>query len=287
MSVWLARFDLVVLSRYVSRFLLVLVVLVFGWQIGSLVSFNLQPAVTLVSPSLVSDQANSSQSRSSASANITPIYLLGRPSVSDASTKEKNRFETVTETKLNLKILGVLSVSEERGVAIIQSGSQTLLVATGEKIQRGVYLEAVHSEYVVIDHNGVSEKLVMVSPNEFLESNRAYMESNERGLEIQLEDVTRGLKKSPATITKYVRFQIMNKGGKLNGIKLWPKKDSDTAIFNSLGFESGDLLKGVNGQPVDVLMKNAALWKKMLNEMTLDMEVERQGRQEFFVVNLN
>lgn len=286
MSVWLARFDLVVLSRYVSRFLLVLVVLVFGWQIGSLISYNLQPAEVPVSASLVSDQVNPSQSRSSTPEKIISIYLLGRQ-LQNTSLKEKNRSELVTETKLNLKVLGVLSVSEKRGVAIIQSGSQTLLVATGEKIQSGVFLEEVHSEYVVIDHNGVSEKLAMISPNEFLESNRSYMESKEQASEVQLEEVTRGLRKSPATITQYVRFQIINSNGKMNGIKVWPKKADDTAVFNGLGFESGDLLKRVNGQSVDALIRNAALWKKMLNETTLDMEVERQGRQEFFVVNLN
>lgn len=282
MSMWLSKFDWSVLSHYASRFFLVLFVLLFGWQLGAMLSFLLQPLGASAS-SISYDKTSSSASLSVPSLRIPPIYLLGRQATVESS---QNRIETVTETDLNLKVLGIVAMPDEQGLVIVQSGNKTLLASVGENIQEGVYLEEVYSDYVVIDHNGALEKLLMSDSNELLDSNAFGVEyDQEVGSGSEFAQLRQTLKKTPMKIMQYVRFQTINAGTRDVELKIWPKKDGE--LFKAFGLEAGDVLKNVNGQPVSLLMQKPALWKNVLNESVLEMEVSRQGRAEFLVVDLN
>ncbi|VAW45540.1 hypothetical protein MNBD_GAMMA04-745, partial [hydrothermal vent metagenome] len=182
-----------------------------------------------------------------------------------------------------LKVLGIVVLPDDKGIAIIQSGASTLLVSVGEEIQSRVYLEAVYSDYVVIDHNGVLEKLMMSESNELLESNAFGLNGNEYA-DSELSSLKKELKKSPMKIMQYVRFQLINAGKHDARMKLQPKKDAE--LFNALGLEPGDILKMVNGRSIAQLTQNPRLWMKVLNEPVLEMEVERKGQVEFLAVEL-
>ena len=276
MFMWLSPFDPVSFSHYASKIVLVVAVLIFGWLLGSMLSFSLQSPVILNAPSL---QKNTSSNYSSPSRMVT-IDLLGQqmPDTSISSQESSD----VTETSLNLEVLGIVALPEDKGLVIIKSGSQTLLVSVGEKIQARVYLDAVYSDYVVIYHNGVLEKLMMSESNELLESDAFGLS---REAESTLGELKKELKKSPMKIMQYVRFQLVNAGKHNASMKLWPKNEPE--IFEELGLEAGDVLKMVNGRSIAQLTQKPRLWMKVLNESVLEMEVERQGQVAYLVVELN
>jgi len=277
MSMWLSRFDPVFLSHYLSRVVLVVAVLVLGWLLGSMLSFSLPSPATLSTPSF---QQKASLNASPPARTIT-IDLLGRQMVDDSYARQRDE-QNVTETRLNLEVLGIVALPDEKGLVIIKSGSQTLLILVGEKIQNGVYLDAVYSDYVVIDHNGVLEKLMMSESNELLESDAFGLKNQD---ESALGTLKKELKKSPMKIMQYVRFQLVNAGKHDASMKLWPKKEPE--IFEELGLEAGDVLKMVNGRSIAELTQKPRLWIKVLNESVLEMEVERQGQVAYLVVELN
>ncbi len=283
MSIWSSRFDLVLLSYYASRVVLVFAVGLLGWQIGSMISYSLESLNTLNSqPVQTNQQPSSSPSSMGSSSRIASIDLFGRQATVQELDK-KNQVENVSETQLNLTVVGIVDLPNEKGVAIIQTGSQSLVVSVGEKIQSGVFLEEVYSDYVVIEHRGVLEKLVMSDSNELLDSNAFGLE-DALGETSDVFKLRQELQKTPMKIMQYVRFQLMNAGSRDAMLKLWPKKDAE--LFKAFGLEAGDVLKNVNGQPVSELMKKPILWKKVLNESVLEMEVHRQDRVEFLVIDL-
>ncbi len=277
MSMWLSRVDWIVLSHYASRFFLAFLVLLVGWQLGGMLSFSLQPVTALSSPSF----------QSNTTSNYTPpraisIGLLGNQAVESLATRQQNESD-VSESRLNLEVLGIVSMPDGKGVVIVKAGGKTLLASVGEKIQNGVYLEAVYSDYVVIDHNGVLEKLRMSESNALLESNTFGLTA-QRETESELGNLKKELKKSPMNIMQYVRFQLVNAGKHNASMRLWPKKEGK--LFEQLGLERGDVLKMVNGRTIAQLTQKPRLWLKVLNEPVLEMEVERQGQVEFLVVEL-
>lgn len=284
MSIWLSRFDLSFISALLSKTFVVLLVSLFGWQLGKLVIDHLNQPSQLSLPTLSSAASPTRDQTSQSIASNSPSHLLGRQA-SIQSTSKSTTTEPVTVSKLNLKVLGILALSDKRGVAIIKSGSRTSLVATGEKIQNGVTLEAVYPDYVVINHRGVSEKLVMNTENSLFKSTEPSKASSGLGYEVELARLSKEIRRSPMKITQYVRFQLINTGGQVSAIKVWPK--ADVALFNALGFQAGDLLKKVNGHSISAMMKTPALWQKLLNEKTFQMEVERLGSIESFVVSLD
>ena len=279
MSMWFSRFDLVSLSHYFSRIVLVFTVLLLGWLLGSMLSFSLSSPAPLNSPVL---QQNT-PSNPPASVRMLSIDLFGHQLAKPSVLDQDNRGD-VTETSLNLVVLGIVALPDDKGLVIIKSGAKTLLASVGEEIQSRVYLEAVYSDYVVIDHNGVLEKLMMSESNELLESN-AFGLNDQKEVGSELNSLKKELKKSPMKIMQYVRFQLINAGKHDTSMKLWPKKDAE--LFNELGLKAGDVLKMVNGRSIAQLTQKPRLWIKVLNEPVLEMEVERQGQVEFLVVELN
>ncbi|MCF6253410.1 MAG: hypothetical protein L3J38_01530 [Thiomicrorhabdus sp.] len=276
MSMWLSRFDPVFLSHYFSRVVLVTAVLLLGWLLGSMLSFSLQSPTALSVPSVL----QKSTSSSSPPPRAITIDLLGRQMIDDTRARQKNE-QDVTETRLNLEVLGIVALPDDKGLVIIKSGGQTLLVLVGEKIQNGVYLDAVYSDYVVIDNHGALEKLMMSESNELLKSDAFGLnDRNESGFGALKKE----LKKSPMKIMQYVRFQLINAGKQDASMKLWPKKEAE--LFNELGLEPGDILKMVNGRSIAQLTQKPHLWIKVLNEPVLEMEVERQGQVTYLVVEL-
>jgi general secretion pathway protein C len=273
MSIWLSRLDWTVVSHYASRIFLVFFVLLFGWQLGAMLSFSLSPMATLNFPSLL----HNTTSNYSPPRTIS-IDLLGRQMVEPLAARQQ---KDVGESRLNLEVLGIVALPDDKGLVIVKVSGQTLLASVGEKIQDRVYLEAVYSDYVVIDHNGVLEKLRMSESNELLESDAFGLIIQD---ETKLGSLKKELKKSPMKIMQYVRFQLINAGKHNASMKLWPKKE--TQLFEELGLEKGDILKMVNGHSIAQLTQKPRLWIKALNEPVLEMEVERQGQVEFLVIEL-
>ncbi len=275
MPVWLSQQNWQVLSHFASRISLVVLVVILGWLSGVLLTQFLQPPLQLVLPTVKSDEL-----RSSVLSNGLPsIELLGRQEESHAQQVQK----VVTETRLNLKVLGTVVLPDDKGVLIVQSGGKTWVVSVGEKIQDGVYLVSVYSDHAVIDHNGILEKLLMNDENALLNS-EVFGSSEQFDSSTRLSRLKEELKASPMSIMQYVRFQLVNAGKPDVRMKLWPKKEGK--LFEELGLEKGDVLLSVNGRSIAQLTQTPRLWLKVLNEPVLEMEIERQGQLEYLVVEL-
>ncbi len=99
------------------------------------------------------------------------------------------------------------------------------------------------------------------------------------------EDVNRKLK-DPNTIYKNARFGPHLVDGKIEGYKVYQVgKDH---VFYALGARSGDIVKRVNGMPLNETEKMLEIWGSIKQAPKITVDLERQGKiitYEFIIRN--
>ncbi len=99
------------------------------------------------------------------------------------------------------------------------------------------------------------------------------------------EDVNRKLK-DPNVIYKDARFGPHLVDGKIEGYKLYQVARSH--IFYSLGARSGDIIKRVNGMPLNDTEKMLEIWNSIKSATKVTVDVDRKGKiitYEFLIRN--
>jgi general secretion pathway protein C len=59
------------------------------------------------------------------------------------------------------------------------------------------------------------------------------------------------------------------------------------SIYEKLGFKPMDVIKGVNGQPVNSPTQAMELYNALKSESRIELKVERNGRDETFKYDVN
>lgn len=281
-----AHFKPIIENALLAKVVNVLLLVALAWLSGSLIAqwFHQGQAPRL--PVL-----EAAQSGAVSAAKGQALLLFGEPEAKSLPTKnavETIDVDNVKKSRLNLTLMGVIKLSNQ-GIALIKKGNDTLVLSQGEEIQRGVTLQEVLPEQVILLNQGVQEKLLLKrEANALLETTSSSAPSAiEPSAEAatKLSDIGSQLKKSPMSISQYLRFQPINQGGKWTGVKIWPKEDK--ALFDALGFQEGDFVTQVNGRPIDEMARNPSLWQALLAESRVDLTIERDGIEQTISVDFN
>lgn len=275
-------------NRALVRWATILFLILLAWQVGRSGSLMLQSSNIPLLPVLT--QAKQSEQ----TVQGEHSYLMGKPDLrslkTSASTMSAESISEIANTRLKLKLIGVIDL-EGAGVAIIQSSGSNLVVGEGEEIVKGVDLIEVYSDQVIISHRGKREKLMMEEATKGLIEQRSEETSSTPQSRLSVEDsqalkeIGDSLRKSPISISKYVRFKPIGKNGDWSAVKVWPKSNAE--LFHSLGLKSGDLVKSVNGRTIQEMSQEPSLWQAFLNESQFELTVERQGKIVSLSVDLN
>lgn len=273
------------LAKWTTYFMLVLL----AWQVGVLATSRLnvveKPALPQIS--VVSQKA--------VKVRDEEFLLFGKPEVNSAQpadlADEGLSPSEVDASRLRLKLVGAIA-TEGKGVAIIESSGETLVIGEGEEVLKGVDLLKVFSDQVIILNRGKREKLMMEEGGSDLFEKAGSSTKEPQGSKdispehkATLRQIGENLRSNPVSISKYIRFQPINKDGKWVAVKVWPK--SEPELFKTIGFEAGDLLKSVNGRSIEEMAQEPSLWQAFLNESQFDLTVERDGRMVDLSVDLN
>lgn len=253
-------------------FISLLLLVLLAWLAGKLLwNFFYPNDVQLTQP-----QLNQSVAQESSINAISSMFLFGKPDISSAvksvDTKQK---EKLKESKLNLKLVGVL-VAPNMSVAIIDKSGQSNSYLIDEEIQRNVYLKEVYRDYVLISNRGFIEKLKMEQTRGLFEEGSVSKSLSQSQLS-KLTVVKENALKNPVSIMRYVRFQNISKNGKITGVKVWPRQEKE--IFSALGFVAGDELISIDGQSIDKLAKSPTLWQSLLKQSQFELMVKRNGQE--------
>lgn len=245
-----------------------LLIFILAWFIGKGVWLFFAPA----NQSLTLPIVDKSSSKDASIINSASIYLFGMSI--DKKPLVNEQLEDIKRTKLSLKLLGVL-ISPQMSLAIIEHNGRALSIMLDEEIQKGVSLQAVYSDYVIIRNRGIDEKLIMQqTDNLFAESSSTRLNETQMDKLVAVKDKAL---KNPVSIMRYVRFQNEIRNGVIVSVKVWPRQEKE--IFATLGFEPGDKLLAVDGHSVDSLSKSPKLWQRLMQQDHFNVTVIRSGRQ--------
>lgn len=198
--------------------------------------------------------------------------------------------ENAPDTPLNLTLLGVLADSrEEFSRALIAQGADEQGYAVGDDVARGVTLQAIFPDRVILSRNGRLETLRLErdQPGTGDSAPPAVAEAEERAPNSPpaLAAIRDEVLKDPSKASEYVRVQPANVGGQLKGYRIYPGKDR--SAFSAAGLRPGDLVTSVNGVQLDDPAKALQMLGDLGSAGQVNLVVERGGQTQNISINLS
>jgi general secretion pathway protein C len=195
------------------------------------------------------------------------------------------------ETPLNLTLLGLLADDREQysRALIATQGGEEKAYAIGDDVARGVMLQAIFPDRVILARGGRLETLRLErdKPGPGGASGptpvAAVDDSSAGASGQQLARIRDEVLRDPAKHTEYLRVQPANVGGQLKGYRVYPGRDR--TAFTTAGLRPGDLVTSVNGVQLDDPAKALQLLGDLGQAGQVNLVVERGGQTQNISIN--
>lgn len=232
---------------------------------------------------------------------IEAWHLFGKFEKKKLPPKPKLDVAAAPETRLNLKLRGVFASNDkELARAIIADAKgKDESYAIGDEVPGGAILNDIFPDKVILEHNGKLEILklpVESAPSRNIAStpNRGRATSQSRSAPTidtataETSEILRhyrdALINDPQSLMGLVRVQPYNKNGRLQGYRIRPGKDRK--LLSKFGLRSGDIIKSVNGVPLDNPIKALEIMRDLSTATSVSVDVERNGSPKSFTFSV-
>lgn len=243
--------------------------------------------------------------RSAAVASTAPGVSISKWHLFGNSLQQQAMLRNAPTTTLNLSLRGTLADADPHaGIAVIADAQGVERAwRVGEEISAGVILDEVHSDRVVLKHDGVQEVLAL-----------ARDESNQRVAPIPVEqrggkalrntspsaatdpgplptfappqlahgalDWQKTMQKigggDPAELARNVRIDPVINNGQIAGVRV-SAANGDSAMMARLGLRPSDIVTAVNGVPVDSVARGQQILESLQSANSVRVTVNRGG----------
>ncbi len=228
------------------------------------------------------------------------LFHAAAPKEAQAASKDVD-LTALQKTKLDLKLWGTLILDRDRdSYAVIEdrkAGGQNLY-QSGDQVQQAM-VKMILRERVVLDVDGRDEILQI---EEFTGASGARSGGPVRGPAPQVPDVepppeepatpaeptsqSITLKREVienavgdvASLMKQVRIRPFFEGGKPAGLSLAGIRPG--SVFAQMGIRSGDVIRSVDGQPIQTVDDIIGLYQGLSESEGLSVQVSRSGKIE-------
>ncbi len=189
-------------------------------------------------------------------------------------------------TTLPLKLVGtIIHGARHLSVATVQiSGKDIQAVMEGEEVEGMAKIREIQ-RFKVIFRNLRSRKLEYIEIKDEgklkmgIASNGAPKEpeAEQTNFTFQRSEINKYLENLPRVLqdAKAVPYVAPGSGGEVSGFKIVAMKSG--SIYEKLGLKRGDIIKGVNGEPVDTPQKAMELYQALKSADDIQLEVTRGG----------
>lgn len=204
-----------------------------------------------------------------------------------------DQMDKAPDTRLSLNLLGILAADrdkESRALIGTQDGEEKPY-SVGDDVVRGVNLQAIFPDRVILSRNGQLETLRLDKdrPSASLSANAgaapALQQAGNPDTAQMLGHIRDTLLNDPSKASDYLRIQPANVNGQQRGYRIYPGRDR--SVFNGAGLRPGDLVTSVNGVQLDDPARALQMLGDLSSANTLNLTVERGGSQQAITVNLN
>jgi general secretion pathway protein C len=229
---------------------------------------------------------------------IMNAHLFGQ--YTPPANPDLNAIADAPDTHLDLTLMGILAATAERGsrALIAASNGEESPFAIGDDVDRGVTLQAIFPDRVILARNGQLETLRLdknstggVLPAGFQghrhpsEEDGGDEEEATDDTSAMLSDIREELMSDPSRASEYIRVQPASNGGQLRGYRIYPGRDR--TVFSAIGLRPGDLVTQVNGIQLNDANTALAMLQQLSQANNLTVVIERGGQQQTVNVNLN
>ena len=241
-------------------------------------------------------------------AKISQLHLFGKFEVKTVAPPPKMDVAAAPETRLNLKLRGVFS-SKDKTIAraiISDPKGDDDSYAIGDQVPGGAVLNDIMEDRVILERNGQLETLKLPveslpgdttaerDGNVFTRGGRR-MEPPPRAPSAPIDTATAdtseilrhyrdALINDPQSVMGLVRVQPYNKGGRLEGYRIRPGRDRQ--LLTKFGLRSGDVVKAVNGVPMDNPIKALEILRDLSTANSVTVDIERNGTPQSFTFQI-
>ena len=180
-----------------------------------------------------------------------------------------------TVTSLQIQLFGIrMSYGGVAGSAII-AGSDGVQnsIGIGEDIQPGVKLAAVHFDHVEIDNAGKRELLYIDQAQGAAVAAGTAATPTLSAPQQTNAQISGTIPISPQSIRAGISFSPRSEGGRVTGVAVG--QQGDGSAFQAAGFRNGDVIRSINGRPINAAGDAAGLLSQVQPGARLSLEVER------------
>jgi general secretion pathway protein C len=213
---------------------------------------------------------------------------------------ELNLEDDGVESTLRASLVGTVVADEhpEWSIAMItdQEESETAPYRVDSELMGEAIILAIHTQRVIINHNGVVEYLEL--QEDAKPKHRPRTSPRKRGKKEGKDDpkLGEGIKKlgddkwaiergeidktlsNLNTIAMQARIVPSFKNGESNGFKLFAIRPG--SLYSKLGIQNGDIIHKINGYPMNSPDKALEIYQKLKNARSIDIELTRRGKSK-------
>jgi general secretion pathway protein C len=197
------------------------------------------------------------------------------------------RLDNLPISSLNLVLAGVIA-SGAGGYALISvNGQSQEPFAVGQTITGGAVLQAVYPDRVVIRRNGALESLLLEGADNTPMPQEVAMPAMNRTAGVSGE-IVRETGGNQYTVARDQLAAQMRTPDFLKQATLVPssgggflvRQIQPGSLYEKLGMRAGDIIKSVNGQPINSAEDAIRLYQQMPSISSVQMEITRGGKSE-------
>lgn len=201
-----------------------------------------------------------------------------------------------TQTNLPLELVGtIIHGRHEMSVATIQVRGKDIHAVKEEEEVAGMAKIREITRYKVIFRNLRNRKLEYIEIKEDTKIKMGVAGGSTRPNQDQAEktnftfkrsEINKYLENLPKVLqdAKAVPYVTPGSGGEVSGFKLVAIKAG--SIYEKLGLKRGDILRGVNGEPIDSPQKAMEMYQALKNSNNIELTVTRDGSDKNLNYNL-
>jgi general secretion pathway protein C len=277
-------------SRILPRWVVLLLVILIGWQLAKLVWLLFPSDGPEELPPVQVSQRGASISPAQAVSveRIVQSHLFGQPStVVEQVVIEQ---EDAPDTQLSLELRGTITATEERqALAIIaERGGAERVYFVGDAVPGGATLHAVHLDRVLLRRAGRLEALRLPRSDDPQLARRAAAAPRTTAPPVSAfparsATVQEVIQQGGASLTEIIRPQPVFKDGRQQGYRVYPGRQRQQ--FTQLGLRPGDLITQINGMSLDDPARGMEIFRSLGDSTSVTVTVDRNGEIEMLTLN--
>ena len=239
----------------------------------------------LATPALPQVIPDDTAAASGQTLNIRPLLDAQIFGMSPLAAGAGGSVSAIPISGLNLVLAGVVAAGGASFALISVDGRPQEPFAIGQVVTAGAILKAVYPDRALLIRNGVTESLMLKGMNEAT-SGPGSSTSAIQG------SVLSGIRKEGAGVYVVPRSAInaeLHQPQKLltqalmvpdPGGGFLVRAIDPNSVYQKLGLHVGDVIRSVNGQPVNNMQEAMRVYQQSLNMSTVQLQIVRNGRPE-------